>query len=67
MNVIDADYLKFMLWEINKWRTKGLTNDERKLDYIEAYKLDKVKEAMQESTFFEIPLEKGLTYSQQKD
>ena len=66
MSQIDSDYLKFMLWQINKWKIKGLAADQRKLDYKEAYKLDKVKEAMEESTFFEVPLGKGLAYTNLK-
>lgn len=66
MSNADSEYLKFMLWQINKWRVKGLSKEERNLNYTEAYKLDKVISAMNDSVFFEVPLEKGMAYTKMK-
>ena len=69
LKTYESEYLKFMLWQINKWKIKGLTEADKKLSYKEAEKLEAVKEEISKGyggVYFEVPLRKGMDYTRMK-
>jgi hypothetical protein len=64
LDKIDREYLKAILWEINKFRLPDIDSNIRAKDYSDdILNLNTVKEAINNDKYFEIPLKRGGTFS----
>jgi hypothetical protein len=63
LNIGQREYLINILWQINKFRVPGLTEDQRRGNYDGVKDLPQVIMAITDGTYFEIPPVRGNTLS----
>lgn len=71
MDPRDKQFLKEILWEINKWRIKGLDLKYQTMAYkgneAEIDNLEQVRDAQSKDTYFELPLRRGSDFNRMRN
>lgn len=67
LNSSQIEYLRLILWEINKFKIPKLTLEQRQMSFKEGEKLEETKKYINSGEYFEIPLKRASEFQRLKD